>query len=407
MSSHAELSPSSAARWMRCPGSVKACDGLPDEPSKFADEGTAAHFLASECLTRDEEPFSHLGRTILVTRAGAEWLPKGWAAGNAASSFLVDQDMCLAVLDYVDYVRGVAKSTGGQTLVEQRLPIDSITGEAGAHGTSDAVILAERELIVIDLKYGRGVAVDAEDNEQLQIYALAAFREFSLAQDFDRVRMVIHQPRLGAVSEATLSIDDLADFGERVLEAAGFTQYPDALLNPSEEACRWCRAKATCPALRAEVVELFGAVPAPQAESADVLADCMAKVDLIEGWCKAVRAEVETRLLTGKPVRGWKVVQGKRGNRKWTSEAEAEEALKAMRIKHDQMYDYSVISPTTAEKLAKTEVIGPRQWPKLQALITQAEGKPSVAPESDKRPALVMSAVDEEFEDVTATASTY
>jgi hypothetical protein len=392
---------------MRCPGSVQACADLPDESSKFADEGTAAHFLASECLGRGDEPFSHLGRTILVSRDGAEWLPEGWAAGNAASSFLVDQDMCLAVRDYVDYVRGVSKATGGALLVEQRLPISSLTGESGAHGTADAVILAEREIIVIDLKYGRGVAVSAADNEQLQIYALAALREFGLAQDFDRVRMVIHQPRLGAVSEATLSIDDLADFGERVLEAAGFTQYPDALLNPSEEACRWCRAKATCPALRAEVVELFGAVPAPQAESADVLADCMAKVDLIEGWCKAVRAEVETRLLTGKPVRGWKVVQGKRGNRKWTSEAEAEEALKAMRIKHDQMYDYSVISPTTAEKLAKTEVIGPRQWPKLQALITQAEGKPSVAPESDKRPALVMSAVDEEFEDVTATASTY
>jgi hypothetical protein len=389
---------------MRCPGSVQACADLPDESSKFADEGTAAHFLASECLGRGDEPFSHLGRTILVSRDGAEWLPEGWAAGNAASSFLVDQDMCLAVLDYVDYVRGVSKATGGALLVEQRLPISSLTGESGAHGTADAVILAEREIIVIDLKYGRGVAVSAADNEQLQIYALAALREFGLAQDFDRVRMVIHQPRLGAVSEATLSIDDLADFGERVLEAAGFTQYPDALLNPSEEACRWCRAKATCPALRAEVVELFGAVPAPQAESADVLADCMAKVDLIEGWCKAVRAEVETRLLTGKPVRGWKVVQGKKGNRKWSSDADAEAMLKAMRIPHDRMYDYAVISPTSAEKLAKAEVIGPRQWPRVAALITQAEGKPSVAPESDKRPALVMSAVADAFNDVTTLA---
>jgi hypothetical protein len=152
------------------------------------------------------------------------------------------------------------------------------------------------------------------------------------------------------------------------------------------------------------VVELFGAVPAPQAESADVLADCMAKVDLIEGWCKAVRAEVETRLLTGKPVRGWKVVQGKKGNRKWSSDADAEAMLKAMRIPHDRMYDYAVISPTSAEKLAKAEVIGPRQWPRVAALITQAEGKPSVAPESDKRPALVMSAVADAFNDVTTLA---
>jgi hypothetical protein len=389
---------------MRCPGSVQACADLPDESSKFADEGTAAHFLASECLGRGDEPFSHLGRTILVSRDGAEWLPEGWAAGNAASSFLVDQDMCLAVRDYVDYVRGVSKATGGALLVEQRLPISSLTGESGAHGTADAVILAEREIIVIDLKYGRGVAVSAADNEQLQIYALAAFREFGLAQDFDRVRMVIHQPRLGAVSEAVLSLDELADFGERVEEAAAFTRYPDPLLNPSEKACRFCRAKATCPALRDEVIEAFDATPVPADQGEQVLADCMGKVDLIEGWCKAVRAEAEARLLAGKPVPGWKLVQGKKGNRKWSSDADAEAMLKAMRIPHDRMYDYAVISPTSAEKLAKAEVIGPRQWPRVAALITQAEGKPSVAPESDKRPALVMSAVADAFNDVTTLA---
>lgn len=389
---------------MRCPGSVQACADLPDESSKFADEGTAAHFLASECLGRGDEPFSHLGRTILVSRDGAEWLPEGWVAAGAGLSVLADQDMCLAVRDYVDYVRGVSKATGGALLVEQRLPISSLTGESGAHGTADAVILAEREIIVIDLKYGRGVAVSAADNEQLQIYALAALREFGLAQDFDQVRMVIHQPRLCAVSEAVLSFDELADFGERVEEAAAFTRYPDPLLNPSEKACRFCRAKATCPALRDEVIEAFDATPVPADQGEQVLADCMGKVDLIEGWCKAVRAEAEARLLAGKPVPGWKLVQGKKGNRKWSSDADAEAMLKAMRIPHDRMYDYAVISPTSAEKLAKAEVIGPRQWPRVAALITQAEGKPSVAPESDKRPALVMSAVADAFNDVTTLA---
>ena len=141
----------------------------------------------------------------------------------------------------------------------------------------------------------------------------------------------------------------------------------------------------------------------PATANADLLAEAMSKADLIEGWVKAVRAETESKLLAGVGIPGWKLVQGKKGNRAWSSKEQAEEALKAMRIKHDAMYDYSVISPTTAEKLAKAEVIGPRQWPKLQALITQADGKPSVAPESDKRPALVMSAVAEDFDDVTAT----
>jgi hypothetical protein len=111
---------------------------------------------------------------------------------------------------------------------------------------------------------------------------------------------------------------------------------------------------------------------------------------------------VETRLLSGVPIPGYKLVQGKKGNRAWADKAAAEALLKQMRVPHDQMYDYSVVSPTTAEKLHKAEVIGPRQWPKVQALITQSEGKPSVAPESDKRPALVMSAVLDDFTDVTA-----
>ena len=118
-------------------------------------------------------------------------------------------------------------------------------------------------------------------------------------------------------------------------------------------------------------------------------------VDLVEGWCKAVRAETERRLLAGMPVAGWKLVQGKQGNRAWTDPKVAEETLKTMRIKHELMYDYSVISPTAAEKLFKAKEIGPRQWPALQQIITRSAGKPSVAPESDKREALVLRSADD------------
>ena len=133
----------------------------------------------------------------------------------------------------------------------------------------------------------------------------------------------------------------------------------------------------------------------------DPLAAAMAAVDLIEDWCKAVRAEVERRLLAGVPVPGYKLVEGRRGSRSWASKEEAEATLKSMRLKVEEMYDLSLISPTSAEKLAKAGTIGPRQWPKLQGLITQSNGKPSVAPESDKRPALVMTPPADEFDDLT------
>jgi hypothetical protein len=129
----------------------------------------------------------------------------------------------------------------------------------------------------------------------------------------------------------------------------------------------------------------------------------MDALPLIEDWCKAVRAKVEAELFAGRPVPGYKLVQGKKGNRQWTSKEEAEAMLKGFKLKVEEMYDLKLISPTSAEKLAKATppVIGPRQWPKLSAYITQAEGSPSVAPESDKRPALVVTPVADAFEDLT------
>ncbi len=396
MSTHAQRSPSGASGWLECAGWASDPKG-----SKYADEGTAAHELAALSLERGTDPRDFLGQQI--------------QAGE--NTFTVDDEMVLAVGDYVSYIRDVVRGTNGALMVEQRLSIEAITGEPGAHGTSDAVILAPGELIIADLKYGRGVPVEADGNPQLQIYALAAMDEFSLAHDFTSVRMVIHQPRLGAVSEWVQPVEELEEFRATIKKRIAIHDANPEARNPGTKQCQWCAAKATCSALARKVQDEVGAdfddlTSGEQVENVpamlpDVnLASAMKAADLIESWLKAVRAEVESRLLAGQPVPGFKLVQGKKGNRKWTNEQEAEAALKAMRVKHEQMYDYSVISPTTAEKLAKAEVIGPRQWPKLQALITQADGKPSVAPETDKRPALVMSAVADDFQDVTSPLDT-
>jgi hypothetical protein len=371
---HAKLSPSSAARWMTCPGSVILCEGLEDRSSKAADEGTMMHLVASECLDNNLD-----------------------AAADFES---LTPEQAQSVQTYVNNVRSIVNATEGILLVEQRLPIDHMTGEDGATGTADAVILTPDEFIVIDAKFGRGVVVDVVDNAQLMMYAHAAYMEFGHAYSPTRVRMIVDQPRLGALSEWTITVPELEEFATKVRDATWAIGLHDETLNPSPKACQWCRAKATCPAIREQVLADFDVVVPETADDAD-LGRVMTNAPLIEAWVKAVRAEVERRLLAGESVRGYKLVQGKRGNRAWGDPAVAEEALKKMRLKHDQMYNYSLASPTNIEWVFKQGDLGPRQWAKVQELITQAEGRPSVAPETDKRPALVTSAAASDFDDVT------
>jgi hypothetical protein len=129
--------------------------------------------------------------------------------------------------------------------------------------------------------------------------------------------------------------------------------------------------------------------------SVDQLGAKMAAVELVEQWCKAIRARVESQLLGGREVAGFKLVQGKRGSRAWTDANEAEAVMKSMRLKREEMYDMKLISPTSAEKILKAN---PKRWNRIAPFITQADGKPSVAPVSDKRPALELKPIESEFE---------
>lgn len=420
---HALFSPSGSHKWLNCLGSVAMEQDFPNDSSEYADEGTAAHDLASWCLADGKDAAAFKGRRIAVGHR----------------TFEVDDEMVEAVQVYVDNVRAqlevysLSGAINVELHVEQAVPLTHITGERDAEGTADAVIIAEwpdhsASIYVGDLKYGRGIEVECEGDSQLQMYALGAVEKFGLLYEFKDVRMAIHQPRLRREpSEWEIPIAELEAFHtyakERAADATIALEFAanwkgtpgnEQYLSPGEH-CRksFCRARSTCPALAKEVAQTVSAAPGgaisddfdtitedtpvnePDAQTADLwLSICMGKVSMIEDWCKAVRAEVERRLLAGDEVPGYKLVEGRAGPRAWSDAEDAEKAMKSMRLKKDEMYDLKLISPTSAEKLLKDQ---PKRWDRLKSLITRTDGKPSVAPLSDKRQAYVVKPVADDF----------
>lgn len=415
---HATLSPSSADRWMICHGAPRMESNAPPEaPSKYADEGTAAHFLAAGCLNHNTDPAEHIGRAIGVLRDGTCVFSEGRIDVPECSVFVIDADMATQVKKYVTGVRFMADE--GELLIEQRLSISQITGEEDACGTADAVAIVGKTLKVRDLKYGQGNLVDPVENRQLMLYGLAALDEYSILYDIEEVELSIHQPRVHDEPQIwTVDLVTLEAFREKVKAASSHAlnvlhkEVEGAVihhLHDSPEVCKWCRAKAECPKLTQSVqaainVEFTDLTVEDNIKQSirDVsgspdLAKFYALVPLIESWCDAVNVAMFNRVTAGTEPE-YKLVAGKKGARAWQDKAAAEALMKSMRAKHDEMYDYSIISPTVAEKRTKNwtdgagveheATFGQRQWPKLQSLIVQSEGKPTIARASDKRPAL-------------------
>jgi hypothetical protein len=433
---HSYWSASKFESLMLCPGKIVLEDGAPDNTNAYAAEGTAAHQVLTWALEQDRPASAYIGRRIYLDARGKVFDP---VDGDAvAFTFEVTADMAEHVQTCIDYCLDL-KGDDGVLFADIRVNYSKYldVAENTAWGTADVIIARGDEIIVVDFKYGRGVEVDAEGNPQMSLYGLGALQAYQgLVSDFTRVRMAISQPRVKtAPSEWDCTVEELETWGRSTARSAVGTcqnaatlvtvahdevqitkEWGETFLRPAEKACKFCKAKATCPALRAEVAQTVGisaasvdefmdlAIDQPSSASEDTwLSACLDKVDLIEDWCKAIRAETERRLFAGQNVPGYKLVQGKKGNRQWADAKVAEETLKAMRVKLEDMYDFKLISPTSADKLAKAGAIGPRQWPKVQALITQSEGKPHVAPASDPRQALVVTPVVDDFSDVTTT----
>lgn len=373
---HALLSPSSAARWCTCHGSVGLTKDMPDDVSQYADEGTRMHEMAAKAIIA-QKPIE--------------------AAPGSQEELLNE---------YINFVLDEAR--GNVLMVERSVPVGKITGEAGAVGTADAIVLKDDLLHVIDLKWGAGVPVDAEGNRQLSIYAMAALDELTGDTGIRRVRMTIVQPRVGdgrprsweiSVEELAAARAEIRKHAETAMQmAAGII---DPVFCPSKAACQFCKARGCCKHFAASALSAAGIEPQfdsmEQPMTPAERGRLLDSVPVVEAWLKAFTDESLKLALDGSLPDGYKLVRGRPGIRKWIDEAAAEKALASMKVAKADRTVSKVISPTVAQKLVKAKKLSEAQWAKLEALVTRSEGSLALAPESDKRPAVEPPSVGDEF----------
>jgi hypothetical protein len=371
---HAVLSASAASRWLACPGSVRLTRDLPDEGSVYAAEGTLAHELAELCLRRGWN---------------ADDLPEyaGGAEGEDWNRY--PPAMREHVQYYLDHVRDLP----GKPMVEVKVSFDQWV--PGGFGTADVILLADGKAHLVDLKYGQGVKVSAAQNPQLMLYALGAHQDHGWLWDVTEWSLTICQPRLDHVDTWSITTADLLAWGETVRPIAERALTDDAPLVPGEKQCRFCKVKATCrartEAAQRTAYEDFGHLPKGDQLSPDELASALGRLDAMEQWAHDLREHALAEHLAGRPLPGWKLVEG-RAVRQWTETAPA--ALLGAGLTDVQIYERKLIGLTAAEKLLGGKK---KAAPVLDGCTTKPAGKPTLAPASDPRPALSATPAAQDF----------
>jgi hypothetical protein len=389
------LRPSGAPGWMRCRAKPYRESGLTDTPGSAVLEGQAAHALRELCLTGRGHAHDYIGQII----EGVAITPE--------------------IVEYVQRAVDVLQAMEGELLVEHTLDIGSITGEQGATGTSDAIILnPEKGVLVIDDYKNGALRVDAKNNAQLVIYGAAALRQFDLLGEIHTIILRISQPRINHDDEWIISADELRYIaGEIRIVAEEILAAPDQMpATPGAMQCHFCKAKAHCPELQdyvaqtvlAEFTDITTSIDNSQVKPVQrmdhkALAATYAAAALIRRWCDAVEERTLKELIAGNTVEGFKLVAGRRGARTWRDEDEVALLLKSMRLADGDIYTKKIITPTAADKIFKDN---PRKLARLQGFITQADAKPVIAPETDKRERITPPTAVEQFETITYEENT-
>lgn len=407
---HARLSPSSAHRWMRCPGSVREEAKYPEDNSSPASiDGTHSHTLLEHCIKQ--------GLINPITCVGMDM-------EDHEGKFRVDTDRAHRVKKVIDYIQSRVAHFNGMCEVhaERKVSPEFRLQRPDMDGTLDVCIVAGRILEIIDFKDGVS-PVNCENNEQMIIYALSVVSETGVTandvQPFDSVTMTIAQPKLEYkglpyINSFTMSMDQLLNWVPEIAVAAAKTDQPEAPLVPGDTQCKWCKAKGNCSARTTQVMDTLGstvevidvseimAKKEPAELSPEKIREIVEAAPLIRQFLEAVEEEALKRMKAGQEVPGLKVVNG-RGSRAWKlPEAEMAEVLKKMGLPKDAVFETKLISPAKADKVTWKKVskgeevvkqLSPRQLKTLEnEYIVKMAGKLTVAPESDGRPAVMLNA---------------
>ena len=368
---HARLSASSAFRWINCPGSVALSDQCPTPASSsYADEGTLAHAIG-------ELKLRYVNDEISKRQLNAKMKP-------LLQSEYYCGEMEEATGYYADAVIEALEAAGedAELMIEQQFSLDRWVPEG--FGTSDAVVIGGGVIQVIDLKYGKGIKVDARNNPQLRLYGLGAANLFDSLYDFDTVRMTIIQPRLDHISTEELPLSELLAWAEDDVKPRAQMAMDGTDYTAVGDWCRFCPAKAVC-RKRAEYNLSIAKddFRNPPLLSDEEIGEVLRRADELQHWVKDVGDYALEQALAGKQYDGWKLVEG-RSVRKYADDLKVAEALKAAGYDEDMLYERKLYGISAMEKIVGKK----RLTETLGDLIMKPAGKPVLVPESDKREAI-------------------
>jgi len=370
---HAMLSPSSATRWINCTPSAKLESKEENTTSVYAEEGTLAHHIGELKLRLHFKQISQSKYNSEIKKAEKHELFKREMHEHTDKyvSYVIEE------FNTVDLV-----SENAQAYIEVKANLSNYVPES--FGTSDTAIVCKDSIHIIDLKYGKGIKVDAMDNSQLRLYALGlldSYKDLKSTYNIKKVKMSIVQPRLDHISEDEISAEELINWGENIVRPAAKKAFEGKGLQKAGAWCRFCKVKAKCSTIASENMKLARhEFKDPHLLSDDNLADIFGKIDILVDWAGAVKKHMLAEALKGTTYQGLKLVAG-RAMRKWTDEKEVSNALIDDFYSDKQIYDIKLKGIGDIEKL-----VGKAKFVDLlSGLVIKPKGKPTLVPRADKR----------------------